>query len=74
MKTRGKRKIIWERIVSLEESGRRDWDIAFWQAQSASARFHAAWNMIKDFYKMRGKKINANTLRLQRSVAVFKQI
>ena len=66
------KKRIWERIVPISKTD-RSWDIKFWQAQSASTRFLAAWKMIEDFYKMRGRKINANSLRLQRSVENIKQ-
>lgn len=65
-------KKIWERMVSLKEAD-RGFDIAFWQAQSASTRFRVAFDMLKDFYRLRGKKINAHTFRLQRSVENIKQ-
>ncbi|MBL7081074.1 MAG: hypothetical protein ISS44_00695 [Candidatus Omnitrophica bacterium] len=65
-------KKIWERIIPLSEAD-RDWDIKFWQAQSPSLRFSSAWKMLGDFYKLRGKKLNANSLRLQRSVENLKQ-
>ena len=67
-----KRKKIWERIVPLSKAD-RSFDIEFWQAQSSSARFRAAFDMLKDFYRIRGKKINAHTFRLQRSVENLKQ-
>lgn len=66
------RKKIWERIVSISKAD-RSFDINFWQAHSASVRFRAAFNMLKDFYRIRGKKINAYTFRLQRSVESLKQ-
>jgi hypothetical protein len=65
-------KKIWERIVPLSKAD-RSWDIQFWQAQSASVRFVAAFDMLKDFYRLKGKRINANTFRLQRSVENIKQ-
>lgn len=67
-----RKKKIWERIVPLSEAG-RSFDIKFWQAQGARVRFRVAFDMLKDFYRMRGKKINAHTFRLQRSVEAFKQ-
>lgn len=60
------------RIVPLEKAD-RDFDIKFWQAQGAKVRFRVAFDMLKDFYMIRGKKINVNTFRLQRSVEHLKQ-
>lgn len=67
-----KKKKIWERVVPIFKAD-RSWDIEFWQSQSPSSRFNAAFGMLEDFYKMRGKRINANTFRLQRSVENIKQ-
>lgn len=66
------RKRIWERIIPLSKAT-REWDIEFWQAQSASVRFRVAFDMLRDFYRLKGKKINAYTFRLQRSVENIKQ-
>lgn len=66
------KKRVWERIVSISKAD-RSFDIKFWQAQGYTVRFNVAFDMIKDFYKIRGKKINANTFRLQRSVENIKQ-
>jgi len=66
------KKKIWERIVPISKAD-RSFDIEFWQAQGARVRFRVAFDMLKDFYRMRGKKINAHTLRLQRSVENLKQ-
>ncbi len=65
-------KKIWERIVSFSQTG-RSFDIEFWQAQSPSVRFRATWQMLGDFYRIKKKKINAHTFRLQRSVESLKQ-
>lgn len=65
-------KKIWERIVPLAKAD-REWDVRFWQAQSASMRFKTAWEMLEDFYKLRGKKINARSFRLQRAAENLKQ-
>lgn len=51
----------------------RSFDIEFWQAQSAGIRFRVTFDMLKDFYRLRGKRINAHTFRLQRSVESLKQ-
>lgn len=63
---------VWERIVPLSMV-KRDWDIEFWQSQKPEVRFRATWNLVADFYRIRGKKINADTLRLQRTVENIKQ-
>jgi hypothetical protein len=65
-------KKIWERIIPLSRAG-RSFDIQFWQAQSASKRFIAAFDMLKYYYQLKGKRINAYTFRLQRTVENLKQ-
>lgn len=65
-------KKVWERIVPLTKTDRK-WDIDFWQAQSPSIRFKATWLMLIDYYRIRGKKIHGNMLRLQRTVENIKQ-
>jgi len=65
-------KKVWERIIPLAKADRR-FDIEFWQARSASARFRAAFDMLKDYYRLKGKKINVHTFRLQRTVENIKQ-
>ncbi|MBU2540298.1 MAG: hypothetical protein KJ593_00155 [Candidatus Omnitrophica bacterium] len=65
-------KKIWERMVPLSKAG-RSFDIKFWQTQSASARFTVSFDMLRDFYRLKGKKINAQTLRLQRTIEALKQ-
>lgn len=64
-------KKIWERIVPLEKAD-RSFDIAFWQAQSSSRRFIVAFDMLKDVYLMKGKKVNARTFRLQRTAEALR--
>lgn len=66
------KKKIWERIVPITKTD-RSWDIKFWQAQGSIKRFRVAFDMLKDFYRLRGKKINAHTFRLQRSIENLKQ-
>ncbi|MFH1856342.1 MAG: hypothetical protein ABH836_03815 [Candidatus Omnitrophota bacterium] len=69
VKTSGK---IWERLVPLSEAT-REWDVDFWQSRKAELRFLTAWGMVADYYKIKGKKIGKNTLRLQRTVEHIKQ-
>ena len=66
-------KKVWERKIPLSKAKGRDWDIQFWQAQGASVRFQATWQMLQDFYRIRGEKLNANKLRLQRAVENLQQ-
>ena len=65
-------KKTWERIVPLEKAN-RSFDFEFWQAQSASKRFIVAFDMLKDYYRLKGKRINAHTFRLQRTIEHLKQ-
>ncbi|MFH1458503.1 MAG: hypothetical protein ABIG31_04975 [Candidatus Omnitrophota bacterium] len=65
-------KRIWERIVHISKAG-HSFDIGFWQAQSSNARFRATWQMLRDFYRIRKRKINAHTFRLQRSVETLRK-
>lgn len=70
MKTH-KRKIIIERII--ERSKADDlFDIKFWQASGAQARFSAAWKMLQELHNIRG--VRGYKYRLQRSVQSIKQI
>jgi len=69
---RAKMKKTWERIVHISKAG-HSFDIGFWQAQSPDLRFAATWAMLRDFYRIRKRKINAHTFRLQRSVETLKQ-
>ena len=66
-------KKIWERIIPLSKAD-RSWDIKFWQAQSPSLRFNVTWKMLEDYYKIRGKKLDESSLRLQRSIENLKQV
>ena len=55
----------------IDESD-REFDRAFWQAQSPDAIFRAAWEMVELASKLKGT--NPDELRLQRSVVVIKPI
>lgn len=63
--TKKKGKQIWER-KSFSHQETKEFDIQFWKKAGAQARFVAAWQMISDFFKMRGQR--APKLRLRRSV------
>jgi hypothetical protein len=60
-----------ERMTKLEDLD-RSFDIAFWQAQDSTARFAAAWELVVDYYRFKGK--DASELRLQRSVEAFQRL
>ena len=49
----------------------RSFDLNFWQAQSAQARFEAVWELILHATKVKGSDVRQ--LRLQRSVTNFKR-
>jgi hypothetical protein len=59
--TRGQ---IWSRKLGVEQDD-GEFDLAFWQAQNAEARFSAAWEMVETAWKMKGRP--ADELRLQRT-------
>ena len=63
--TRGQ---MWSRLVKIQDADDR-FDLAFWQAQSAEARFSAAWEMVETAWEMKNRSLDE--LRLQRSAGRF---
>ncbi|MCW1967627.1 MAG: hypothetical protein KIH69_005840 [Anaerolineae bacterium] len=59
-----------EQYSRLEDSD-RSFDLRFWQAQSATARMNATWEMIVHAYQVKG--IDVRQLRLQRSSEDFQR-
>jgi hypothetical protein len=57
--------LIMERLTPLESLD-RSFDVEFWQRQSATARFSAAWEMVVFAHQLKGR--DATELRLQRTV------
>jgi hypothetical protein len=58
----------------IERRGRiedldRSFDLEFWQAQPAQARFDATWELVLHACKVKG--IDVRQLRLQRSVEAY---
>ncbi|MBI5416208.1 MAG: hypothetical protein HZA29_05275 [Candidatus Omnitrophica bacterium] len=49
-----------------------EWDRKFWRHAGAQARFAAAHEAIKDYFKMKG--IHARHLRLRRSVQSIERL
>ena len=50
---------------------KRLFDIRFWQSQGDLAIFEAVWEMLNDYFLIRGK--NADESRLQRSIENFRK-
>ncbi len=49
----------------------RSFDLKFWQAQPAKARFDASWELVVHYMKVKGRDVRQ--LRLQRSVTHFQR-
>ena len=49
----------------------RSFDLEFWQKQSPSARFEAAWELILHAWQVKGNDVRQ--LRLHRSVETFQR-
>ena len=58
----------YQRIVD----DRRSFDIRFWQSQGDLAIFEAVWEMLHDYFLIRGE--NAYESRLQRTVESFRKV
>ena len=68
--TKKGKKEIWEnKAYSFEEAD--EFNIQFWKNVDPQEKFAAAWQMIQDFYKIRGQ--NVPELRLRRSVQNIEQ-
>lgn len=50
----------------------RSFDLQFWQAQSSTARFAAAWDLVVQYYTMKGNDVSE--LRLQRTIEHFQRL
>ncbi len=58
-------KRVWiNKAKSFKEA--EEWDRKFWRRAGAQARFAAAFECLKDYFKMKGK--DERSLRLRRSV------
>lgn len=64
------KRIVMERFCKLEDCD-RSFDRAFWQAQDATARFSAAWELVVNIYRIKGKDVRQ--LELQRSIEHFQR-
>lgn len=61
---------VTERTGKLEDLD-RSFDIAFWQAQTAKARFDAMWELVVHANRVKGRDVRH--LRLQRTVESFQK-
>jgi hypothetical protein len=50
----------------------RTFDVAFWQAQDASARLRAGWELVEFYYSLKG--LPKDELRLQRTVGGLQRL
>jgi hypothetical protein len=57
-------RVMMVRKIPLKDAD-RSFDIAFWQAQDSTTRFHATWELVEHYLKRHGRE---NELRLQRTV------
>ena len=63
--------LIMERRGKLADLD-RSFDLHYWQAQSDTARFEAAWELVLTAQRMQGRHVRQ--LRLQRSVESFQRL
>ena len=63
-----KRGPVWYQRGRIEDDD-GSFDLAFWQAQTAEARFAAAWEMVETAWEIKNRP--ADELRLQRTVGRF---
>ena len=66
-----KKPLVAERMIKISKADKK-WDIDFWQKAGAQSRFSATWQMISEFYKIRGK--NGIKQRLRRTIQNIEQI
>lgn len=64
-------RIIMERKGKLEDLD-RSFDLQFWQAQTDTARFDAAWELVVLACKLKGQDVSQ--LRLQKSVESYRRL
>jgi hypothetical protein len=50
----------------------RSFDIEYWQRQGDAAIFRAAWELVEDYWRDRGK--DPDELRLQRSIEAIQRV
>ena len=63
-------RVIKENYQRIKDDS-RSFDIRFWQSQGDRAIFEAVWEMMQDYYLIRGKDVNE--FQLQRTVESFRK-
>ena len=61
--------VVMENVGNVKEMN-REFDVTFWQAQDAAARFRAAWEQVEFYYSLKG--LPKDELRLQRTVETLR--
>jgi hypothetical protein len=67
----GKHDFVMERKVQLDQMD-RSFDVEYWQRLGPEAIFEAAWEMVVQAWKVKGR--DPNELRLQRSVEAIQRL
>jgi hypothetical protein len=67
----GKKDFVMERKVRLNQMD-RSFDVEYWQRLGPEAIFEAAWDMVVQAWKVKGR--DPNELRLQRSVETIQRL
>lgn len=67
----GKHDFVMERKVQLDQMD-RSFDVEYWQRLGPEAIFEAAWDMVVQAWKVKGR--DPNELRLQRSVEAIQRL
>jgi hypothetical protein len=62
---------IMERIGKMSESD-RSFDVEFWQRQGSTAIFAAAWEMVEEAWRWKGR--SESELEFQKSVECLKSL
>lgn len=60
--------VMWQ--VGKIKDMNREFDVAFWQAQDATARLRAGWELVEFYHKLKG---TTNELRLHRTVEALQR-
>jgi hypothetical protein len=64
------KQVFFERKGKLADLD-RSFDLKFWQTQSATVRFQAAWELVLHAWRVKGYDVRQ--LRLQRSIESFQR-
>lgn len=62
-----KSRVVMSRVSTREQHSDRSFDIEFWQKVGAAERLAAAWQMVKEVQRIRGK--SGELPRMQKSIS-----